>query len=159
MLPLLSVMEEAYNTVKKCEVCGNLTTKDVCDICDSQTRNHDVICVVETVADLWAIESTGSYNGLYHVLGGNLSASDGRAPCDLNIDSLLNRLKTNTVHEVVIATNATIEGQTTAFYIADLIKSTKVKITRPAFGIPFGGEFNYLDGSTLDVAFKNKKEF
>ena len=160
MAPLLSSIEEGYNTITRCQVCGNLTTEPICEICSDITRNKDIICVVENVADLWAIENTAIYKGQYHILGGNLSASEGRGPTDLNIESLLTKLKNNSnIKEVIIATNPTIEGQTTAFYIADLLKEFNIKITKPAYGIPLGSEFNYLDESTLDIAFKNKKDF
>ena len=160
MLPLLSIMEDGYNSIKKCKTCGNLTTEDICEICSDSTRNKEILCIVENVADLWAIESTMNYKGQYHILGGNLSASEGRGPNDIDIDGVLKRLKSDlAIKEVIIATNPTIEGQTTSFYILDLLKDMNVKITKPAYGIPLGSEFNYLDESTLDIAFKNKKEF
>jgi recombination protein RecR len=158
MSPLISLMEESYKTIKKCSICGNLTDNNICEICEDKTRNEEMICVVETIADLWAVENTG-YKGLYHVLNGNLSASEGRTPEDLNIDVLVERVKKNKIKEIIIATNPTIEGQTTAFYIVDLLKGIDVKITQPALGIPLGSEFNFIDESTLDIAFKNKKEF
>ncbi|MDR3289770.1 MAG: recombination mediator RecR [Rickettsiales bacterium] len=159
LLPLISLMDDAYKNIKQCKCCGNLTINDVCDICADKTRQVNTICVVETIADLWNIETSGVYNGLYHILGGNLSASEGRNPDDLNIDGLLHRIKGDKIEEVIIATNPTIEGQTTAFYISDLLQEFKVKITKPALGIPLGSELNFLDESTLDIAFKNKKEF
>ena len=160
MFPLLNAMEESYQKIKKCPICGNLTTEDICEICKDETRNKEIICIVENIADLWAREGTMIYKGQYHILGGNLSASEGRGPNDLNIESLIDKIKNNkNIKEVIIATNPTIEGQTTAFYIADILKEFDVKITKPAYGIPLGSEFNYLDESTLDIAFKNKKEF
>ena len=160
MFPLLTAMNEGYDKIKHCSICGNLTTDDVCDICADETRNKEIICVVENVADLWAIENTMIYKGQYHILGGTLSATEGRGPNDINIDSLVSRIKNEqNIKEVIIATNPTIEGQTTAFYIADILKEFNLKITKPAYGIPLGSEFNYLDESTLDIAFKNKKEF
>lgn len=160
MAPLIAAMEEGYDNIKKCQICGNLTTEEICEICSDTTRNNDTICVVENIADLWAIEGTMIYKGQYHILGGSLSASEGRGPNDLNLESLINKLKNNSsIREVIIATNPTIEGQTTAFYIVDLLKGFDIKITKPAYGIPLGSEFNYLDESTLDIAFKNKKEF
>lgn len=160
MQPLILAMQDGYDKIKKCPICGNLTTENICEICSDTTRNNEILCVVENVADLWAIESTMIYKGQYHILGGNLSASEGRGPEDLNIESLIEKLKNNkNIKEVIIATNPTIEGQTTAFYIADLLKDFNIKITKPAYGIPLGSEFNYLDESTLDIAFKDKKEF
>lgn len=160
MQPLILAMQDGYDKIKKCPICGNLTTENICEICGDTTRNNEILCIVENVADLWAIESTMIYKGQYHILGGNLSASEGRGPEDLNIESLIEKLKNNkNIKEVIIATNPTIEGQTTAFYIADLLKDFNIKITKPAYGIPLGSEFNYLDESTLDIAFKNKNEF
>ena len=160
MQPLILAMQDGYDKIKKCPICGNLTTENICEICSDTTRNNEILCIVENVADLWAIESTMIYKGQYHILGGNLSASEGRGPEDLNIESLIEKLKNNkNIKEVIIATNPTIEGQTTAFYIADLLKDFNIKITKPAYGIPLGSEFNYLDESTLDIAFKDKKEF
>lgn len=160
MLPLLDAMNEGYNKIKHCPICGNLTTNEICDICVDETRNKEIICVVENVADLWAIENTMIYKGQYHILGGTLSATEGRGPDDINIEGLVNKIKNaQNIKEVIIATNPTIEGQTTAFYIADILKNFNLKITKPAYGIPLGSEFNYLDESTLDIAFKNKKEF
>lgn len=160
MQPLISTMQDGYDKIKKCPICGNLTTENICEICSDTTRNNEILCIVENVADLWAIESTMIYKGQYHILGGNLSASEGRGPEDLNIEHLIEKLKNNkNIKEVIIATNPTIEGQTTAFYIADLLKDFNIKITKPAYGIPLGSEFNYLDESTLDIAFKDKKEF
>lgn len=160
MLPLLNAMNEGYNKIKHCPICGNLTTNEICDICVDETRNKEIICVVENIADLWAIENTMIYKGQYHILGGTLSATEGRGPDDINIEGLVNKIKNaQNIKEVIIATNPTIEGQTTAFYIADILKNFNLKITKPAYGIPLGSEFNYLDESTLDIAFKNKKEF
>ena len=160
MLPLLDAMNEGYSKIKHCPICGNLTTNEICDICADETRNKEIICIVENVADLWAIENTMIYKGQYHILGGTLSATEGRGPNDINIEGLVNKIKNaQNIKEVIIATNPTIEGQTTAFYIADILKNFNLKITKPAYGIPLGSEFNYLDESTLDIAFKNKKEF
>lgn len=160
MAPLLNAMDEGYTKIKHCSICGNLTTDEICDICADETRNKEIICVVENVADLWAIENTMIYKGQYHILGGTLSATEGRGPDDINVEGLLNKIRnTQNIKEVIIATNPTIEGQTTAFYIADVLKDFNLKITKPAYGIPLGSEFNYLDESTLDIAFKNKKEF
>lgn len=160
MAPLLNAMDEGYTKIKHCPICGNLTTDEICDICADETRNKEIICVVENVADLWAIENTMIYKGQYHILGSTLSATEGRGPNDINVEGLLNKIRNaQNIKEVIIATNPTIEGQTTAFYIADVLKDFNLKITKPAYGIPLGSEFNYLDESTLDIAFKNKKEF
>ena len=161
MSAIISAMKECYDKIHKCSVCGNFTTEEVCDICNDKTRDNNVICVIETVIDLWAIENTAIFKGKYHILGGALSAMDGITPNKLNLASLYNRVKQNEeLQEIIIATNPTLEGQTTAFYIYDLLKEFKhIKITKPAYGIPLGSEFNYLDNSTLDIAFKNKTNF
>ena len=160
MSPLINSMDEAFNQINHDPICVNLTTENICEICSDETRNKDIICIVENIADLWAIENTMIYKGQYHILGGTLSATEGRGPNEINIESLLEKIKNNkNIKEVIIATNPTIEGQTTAFYIADILKDFNLKITKPAYGIPLGSEFNYLDESTLDIAFKNKKEF
>jgi recombination protein RecR len=160
MEPLIDLLINAKNELHKCSICGNFTSNEnICNICGDRTRNENIICVVENVDDLWAIEGTGIYRGLYHILGGNLSASDGKTPNDLNLKTLINRMKDTRISEVIIATNPTIEGQTTAFYVHDLLKEFNIKITQPALGIPLGTEFNYIDDGTLDIAFKNKREF
>jgi recombination protein RecR len=160
MKPLIKALQECYTQIKKCDNCGNFSTEEICDICRNTTRNEEIICIVETVADLWAIENSMVYKGYYHVLNGYLSAIEGKGPESLNIKSLLKRVKNNKkIKEIIIASNPTIEGQTTAHYIAELLKDYNIKITRPAYGIPIGSEFNFLDNSTLGIAFKTRKEF
>ena len=157
--PLINSLTEAYEKVNKCKICGNFTTDDLCDICGSEIRDKTVICIVESIADLWAIENTGIYNGTYHILDGTLSAIEGRGTEVLHLDKLINRIKENNIKEVIIATNPTLDGQTTAFYISSSLEEFGVKVTQPAYGVPMGSELNYLDDSTLNIAFKNKKEF
>ena len=157
--PLIDSLNDIYSKINKCKECGNYTTEDLCDICSDSKRNKKIICVVESIADLWAIENTGIYNGIYHILDGTLSAVEGRGEEVLRIDELINRIKKNEVEEVIIATNPTLDGQTTAFYIVSSLDNLDVKITQPALGVPIGSELNYLDDSTLNIAFKNKKEF
>ncbi len=157
--PLINSLTEAYEKVNKCKICGNFTTDDLCDICGSEIRDKTVICIVESIADLWAIENTGIYNGTYHILDGTLSAIEGRGTEVLHLDRLINRIKENNIKEVIIATNPTLDGQTTAFYISSSLEEFGVKVTQPAYGVPMGSELNYLDDSTLNIAFKNKKEF
>lgn len=157
--PLINSLSEAYEKVNKCKICGNFTTDDLCDICSSEIRDKTIICIVESMADLWAIENTGIYNGTYHILDGTLSAIEGRGTEVLHLDKLINRIKENNIKEVIIATNPTLDGQTTAFYISSSLEEFGVKITQPAYGVPMGSELNYLDDSTLNIAFKNKKEF
>ncbi|MDR2760898.1 MAG: recombination mediator RecR [Rickettsiales bacterium] len=159
LMPLARSMAEAGEKIRRCEICGNLTSDGICEICADPKRNRKIICVVESVADLWAIENTGIFNGVYHILNGTLSAVDGRGVEVLKLDDLVKRIEQNGVEEVVIATNATIDGQTTAFYIVNAIERMNLKITQPALGLPMGSELNFLDENTLNIAFKNKKEF
>jgi recombination protein RecR len=159
LAPLIKSLEEANEKIHRCELCGNLTSDSICDICSNPRRDKGIICIVEGVADLWAIENTGVFNGIYHILSGTLSAIDGRGAEVLNLDKLTNKIKENNVKEVIIATNATIDGQTTAFYIVNALEKMDVKITQPALGLPMGSELNFLDENTLNIAFKNKKEF
>ncbi len=157
--PLVETLNEVYNKVNKCKVCGNFTSGDICDICSNAKRDTKTICVVESVSDLWAIENTGIFNGIYHILDGTLSAIEGRGEEVLKIENLKKRIKENNVKEVIIATNPTLDGQTTAFYIVSHLEEFNVKITQPALGVPMGSELNYLDDNTLNVAFKNKRDF
>ena len=156
LLPLIQDMTEVADKIKKCIECGNLDEKDICEICNNSSRNNSLICIVETVADLWALERSNVYNGKYHILGGVLSAIDGINPEQLNIASLEKRLEVGEYTEVIIAISATLDGQTTAHYIEDIIKNDKLKITKLAQGLPVGGEIEQLDAGTLFSAFKNR---
>ncbi len=160
--PLADAMTTAARAIQVCSVCGNLDSRDPCGICADAKRDASLICVVEDVADLWAIERSGAFRGTYHVLGGVLSALDGTGPDDLRIASLIARVRgtgvePGAVREVVIATNATVEGQTTAHYIADRLAGTGVAITRLAHGVPVGGELDYLDDGTLSAALRARR--
>ncbi len=160
MIPLSEELNKAAQVIKNCQICGNIDEHSPCSICLDQKRNQKSICVVESISDLWAIERGNIFNGTYHVLGGTLSASHGRTPDDLSLSTLAARVKTDQVEEVIIATNATLDGQTTAFYITDFLsKETKVHVTRLAYGIPVGGELDYLDDSTLEAALMSRKAF
>ncbi len=159
LIPLLENLHELLTKIHICKTCGNLDEGEVCGICLSRNRNKTIICIIEEVADLWAIERTKNYSGLYHVLGGNLSAISGKTIEDLNLNSLENRLKNSEVTEVIIATSATIDGQTTAHFLAEILKDYKVKVTRLAHGIPIGSELDYLDDGTISIAFKTRSEF
>lgn len=154
MLPLMTALVDTHATIKTCTNCGNFDVNDPCHICSDTRRDPSQLCVVEDIADLWAIERSRIFKGYYHVLGGTLSALDGRGPDQLNIDSLLGRAATPDVKEVIIATNATVEGQTTAFYISDRLVDCNVQISRLAHGIPIGGELDFLDDGTLGAALK-----
>ena len=157
--PLISSLEEAYNKINKCEICGNFTSDKICNICSDSKRDKTTICIVESISDLWAIENINTYNGIYHILDGTLSAIEGRGEEVLKIDQLKQRIIQNGVKEVIVATNPTIEGQTTAFYIVSHLEEFNIKITQLAVGLPMGSELNYLDDNTLNIAFKNKMEF
>jgi recombination protein RecR len=152
--PLAASLREAADAILTCAVCGNLDTQSPCAICSDSRRDPHILCVVEDVADLWALERAGVFRGRYHVLGGALSALDGVTPDRLNVGSLLERVKQN-VEEVILAMNATVEGQTTAHYLMDLLGD--MKVTRLAHGVPVGGELDYLDEGTLSAAFKARR--
>jgi recombination protein RecR len=154
---LAVALAEAADQVQKCSACGNLDAADPCWICAAPDRADRQICVVEDVDDLWALERSGMFRGRYHVLGGTLSAIDGYGPQDLGIDRLLARVGSGGVGEVILATSATVDGQTTAHYIADRLSATGVTITRLAHGLPVGGELNYLDDGTLGAAFEARR--
>jgi recombination protein RecR len=157
-LPLIQDMNDVANKVKSCIECGNLDEKEICDICINTSRNNKIICIVETVADLWAMERSNVYNGKYHILGGVLSAIDGVNPDQLNINSLENKLKNKDFTEVIIAISATLDGQTTAHYLADRLSKLNVKVTRLAHGMPVGGELDFLDDGTIAQALKARNE-
>lgn len=157
MTPLAEAMAEAAHSVRACRLCGNLDTTDPCAICTDPKRDASVICVVEEVGDLWALERTQSYRGLYHVLGGTLSALDGVGPDDLNVAGLINRAREAGVGEIILALNATVEGQTTAHYLTDRLADCGVGISRLAHGVPVGGELDYLDDGTLTAALRARR--
>jgi recombination protein RecR len=154
--PLGAAMRDAAAAIRVCDTCGNLDTINPCSLCRDPRRDSHVLCVVEDVADLWALERAGVFRGKYHVLGGALSALDGVTPEKLNVSSLLNRVGDG-VDEVILAVNATVEGQTTAHYLMDTLASSGVKVTRLAHGVPVGGELDYLDEGTLSAAFKARR--
>ncbi len=158
MQPLAEAIASAANAIRTCTNCGNVDTVDPCRICDDPERDRSVICVIEDVADLWALERTASYGGNYHVLGGTLSALDGVGPEDLRIGRLVDRAKSAQVTESILATNATVAGQTTAHYITERLADAGVMISRLAHGVPVGGELDYLDDGTLTAALKSRRE-
>jgi recombination protein RecR len=157
MRPLSVALEDAAAKVKSCRICGNLDTSDPCGVCSDPARDVTIICVVAEVGDLWALERSGAFNGQYHVLGGVLSALDGVRPEDLRVGSLLARIGEGGVTEVVLALAATVEGQTTSHYLADVLSETGVSITRLAHGVPVGGELDHLDDGTLLAAIKARR--
>jgi len=156
LAPLAAAMQDAARAIRDCEICGNLDTTSPCALCRDTRRDTHVLCIVEDVADLWALERAGVFRGRYHVLGGALSALDGITPERLNIAALLARVGSG-VDEIILAMNATVEGQTTAHYLMDVLASLNVKVTRLAHGVPVGGELDYLDEGTLSAAFKARR--
>jgi recombination protein RecR len=157
LTPLADTMQLVAATARECLNCGNVGTSDICDICESGKRANGELCVVEDVADLWAMERSGVFHGRYHVLGGTLSALDAIGPQELRIPRLLDRLKSENISEVILALNATIDGQTTAHYIADQLEH-QVKLTSLAQGVPIGGELDYLDDGTITAAMLARKQ-
>jgi recombination protein RecR len=157
MRPLAEAMAEAAEAIKVCAVCGNVDTVDPCSICADPQRDRATVCVVEQVGDLWALERGKGYRGLYHVLGGTLSALDDVGPEVLRIPELVQRVAQQGVGEVILALNATVDGQTTAHYIADRLAASGVTVTRLAHGVPVGGELDYLDDGTLIAAMKARR--
>lgn len=157
MLPLTEAMAKAAQNVRHCSLCGNLDSDDPCAVCSDPRRDPSLICVVEEVGDLWALERSGAFKGHYQVLGGTLSAIDGMGPGQLNIDSLLRRAAEDGVKEVILALSATVEGQTTAHYIGERLAGLPIAVSRLAHGVPVGGELDYLDDGTLSAALKARR--
>jgi recombination protein RecR len=156
LAPLADAMQVANERILTCSDCGNIDTSDPCTLCCDPRRDDQVIVVVEDVADLWALERAGASNGRYHVLGGVLSALDGVGPKDLTIDRLVQRVAAGGVKEVILALNATVDGQTTAHYVTDILAPFSVLVTRLAHGVPVGGELDYLDDGTLHAAMRQR---
>lgn len=154
LVPLGAAMQDAADKVCVCGTCGNVDTSDPCTICTDMRRDQATLIVVEDVSDLWALERAGTMNVRYHVLGGRLSPLDGIGPDDLNIAGLVERVASGTVKEVILAVNATVEGQTTAHYITDQLSGLDIRVTRLAHGVPVGGELDYLDEGTLAAALR-----
>jgi recombination protein RecR len=155
--PLAEAMAEAGAKIQKCEICGNYDTVQPCAVCQLPGRDDTLICVVEDVPDIWALERGGAYRGRYHVLGGVLSAIDGIGPGDLGIAALVRRIDAGGVREVILGLNATVDGQTTAHYIADQLEGKSVEVTRLAHGMPIGGELDHLDDGTLAAALRSRR--
>ncbi len=156
--PLADALAEAGEKIEKCRTCGNFDTVQPCAVCQADGRDDGLVCVVEDVPDLWALERGGAFRGRYHVLGGVLSAIDGITPEDLNIPSLVTRVEAGGVREVILALNATVDGQTTAHYVAELLEGKEVSVTRLAHGVPVGGELDHLDDGTLAAALRSRRD-
>jgi recombination protein RecR len=157
MAPLADAIAAAAAAIHACSACGNLDSTDPCTLCRDAGREQHIICVVEEVADLWALERSGAFRGRYHVLGGTLSAFEGVGPEDLTIDALVARARDPVVEEVILALNATVEGQTTAHFLTERLAVTHVTVTRLAHGVPMGGELDYLDDGTLTAALRARR--
>ena len=155
--PLSDALYNVAQTARECLSCGNIDTKDICEICLNSKRGNGQICVVEDVSDLWALERSNVFKGRYHVLGGNLSALDGVGPDELRIPHLVKRVKGENINEIILALNATVDGQTTAHYIADQLDEMDVAVTSLAQGVPIGGELDYLDDGTISAALNARK--
>ena len=157
MAPLAEAMQAVAATARECLNCGNVGTTDICDICNSEKRATGELCVVEDVADLWAMERASVFKGRYHVLGGTLSALDSVGPDELRIPKLMDRVTSEAVSEVILALNATVDGQTTAHYVAERLEGLGVEVTRLAHGVPVGGELDHLDDGTLATALRSRR--
>ena len=158
LLPLIEDLTTVANNIRSCIECGNLDENEICKICKDSSRNQNLLCVVETVADLWALERSNVYSGKYHILGGVLSAIDGVNPEQLNIASLEKRLENKSITEIIIAISATLDGQTTAHYLAEILSKFNINITRLAHGLPVGGELDFLDDGTIAQALKARNK-
>ena len=156
--PLADALAEAGEKIEKCRTCGNFDTVQPCAVCQAAGRDDALVCVVEDVPDLWALERGGAFRGRYHVLGGVMSAIDGVSPDDLNIPSLIARVDAGGIREVILALNATVDGQTTAHYVAELLEGKGVSVTRLAHGVPVGGELDHLDDGTLAAALRSRRD-
>jgi recombination protein RecR len=157
LIPLLRALESVTGNLATCDSCGNVDTTNPCGICDDPRRDVRMLCVVEDVSDLWALERSRLFPGKFHVLGGRLSALEGIRPEDLNIARLFSRIAAGGIDEIILAMNATLEGQTTAHYIAERLESTPIRITQLAHGLPVGGELDYLDDGTLAQALRARR--
>ena len=160
LLPLIDSLNFSYKKIIECRECGNIDMQNPCNICSQNSRDNSTICIVEDISDLWTFEKVGFYRGLYHVLGGSLSAIQGIDTDDLKLKNLLKRIEARNIKEIILALSTTMEGQTTSFVIADKLEIFKdLNITRLAQGIPMGGEVHYLDENTLNTAFQSRKKF
>lgn len=157
-LPLIEALQDVAEHIKTCEICGNFDTLSPCSVCSSEKRDHTTVCVVQDVADLWAMERVGFYRGVYHVLGGVLSALDGISPEDLNIEKLMERIDSGQINEVILALPATVDGQITSHYLVSRLKNFDIKVTTLAQGIPVGAELDYMDEGTIQLAINSRKE-
>lgn len=157
LLPLIDAMQNVSNNIQSCEICGNFDTTSPCSVCASNVREPSLLCVVQDVADLWAMERVSFFKGRYHVLGGILSALDGVTPDDLNIEALIGRIGSEGIKEVILALPATVDGQITSHYLVSRLKEQEIKISTLAQGIPMGAELDYMDEGTIQLALNSRK--
>jgi len=157
LLPLAEAMQAAAESVRTCSRCGNLDSRDPCAVCGNPQRASGVLCIVEEVGDLWALERTAAFSGRYHILGGTLSALEGRGPEQLNVDKLVERVREEDITEVILALSATVDGQTTAHYLGERLGDLGVTVTHLAHGVPLGGELDHLDDGTLTAALRARR--
>ncbi len=158
LLPLIEALQDVADNIKTCPVCGNFDTEEPCSICSSSSRDNKTLCIVQDVADLWAMERVGFYKGKYHVLGGILSALEGVTPEDLNLNNLASRIADEHIEEVILALPATVDGQITTHYLLSRLKDMPVKVTTLAQGIPVGAELDYMDDGTIQLALSSRKQ-
>lgn len=158
LLPLIEALQDVADNIKTCPICGNFDTEEPCSICNSPSRDNKTLCVVQDVADLWAMERVGFYKGKYHVLGGILSALEGITPEDLNLSNLASRIADEHIEEVILALPATVDGQITTHYLLSRLKDMPVKVTTLAQGIPVGAELDYMDDGTIQLALSSRKQ-
>ena len=151
-------INDVKTKIKKCKDCGNITEKEICNICSNENRDKTVLCVVEDCKNIITLEKMGSYNGMYHVLGGLISPIDGKGPKDIEIDSLVSKVEKNNIKEVIVAISPTLEGETTSLYISKLLENKSVTVSRLAYGIPVGADMEYLDSMTLSMALMNRNK-
>ena len=155
---LIKALQDVYDNIKVCEICGNYDTQSPCSICSSTTRENNLLCVVQDISDLWALERGGLYKGKYHILGGVLSAIEGVTPEDLNMEKLIQRIDTEEITEIILALPATVDGQITMHYISSMLKDKGIKVSTLSQGIPVGGELDYMDDGTIKLALDLRKQ-
>lgn len=155
---LIKALQDVYDNIKVCEICGNYDTQTPCSICSSTTRENNLLCVVQDISDLWALERGGLYKGKYHILGGVLSAIEGVTPEDLNMEKLIQRIDTEEITEIILALPATVDGQITMHYISSMLKDKGIKVSTLSQGIPVGGELDYMDDGTIKLALDLRKQ-
>lgn len=156
LIPMIEIMQNVADNIKACKICGNFDTDEICNICRDEKKDSSLLCVVQDVADLWAMERSSHFKGRYHVIGGLLSALDGIGPDNLNIKTLFERIKKESIKEIIMALPLTVDGQTTSHFMVNKLKDYDVKITTLAHGVPMGGELDYLDDGTIETALRHR---